>query len=292
MPTTRGKANKHAVHGNEAQTPSESVEPMNRGSHRLFTDERRARILQILEQEHRAAVADLASRFDVSEDTVRRDLRELETRGQIRKTHGGALRHTTPAVSYDKRLPQSTELKEALGRRAAEMVQDGDSLIIDGATTAIGVARALGQRRAKVLTNSLEVAAIVADLPNIELTVLGGRWDPLHRQLVGQTTIDQISRYRVDKLFLGMGALDRKSGLTEPTDEDAAVKRAMISVAQQVIGLADHTKLETVSFACVAPASAIDVLVTDELADCSPFDDLGWEVIRVADPAAAAGAPS
>jgi len=264
---------------------------MNRGNHRLFTDERRARILQILEQEHRAAVTDLANRFDVSEDTVRRDLRELENRGQIRKTHGGALRHTTPAISYDKRLATVSELKEALGRRAAELIQEGDSMIIDGATTAIWVARALRVSRAKVLTNSIEVATIVAEQPNIELTVLGGRWDALHRQLVGQATIDQIGRYRVDKVFLGMGALDRKSGLTEPTEEDAAVKRAMIGVAQQVIGLADHTKLETVSFACVAPASAIDVLVTDDLADCSPFEDLGWEVIRVPTPKDSTGSP-
>jgi DeoR/GlpR family transcriptional regulator of sugar metabolism len=260
---------------------------MIRDSGRLFTEERRARILQILEQEHRAAVTDLASRFDVSEDTIRRDLRELETRGKILKTHGGALRHTTPAVPYERRVVQASEIKEALGRRAAELVQDGDSMIIDGATTAVWVARALCGAHAKVLTNSWEVASVVSDFPHIKLTVLGGRWDPLHRQLVGQTTIEQINRYRVDKLFLGMGALDRKNGLTEPTEEDAAVKRAMIGVAQQVIGLADHSKLGTVSFACVGPASAVDVLVTDELADCTPFADLDWEVIRVPYPKSA-----
>lgn len=254
---------------------------MIKDSGRLFTEERRTRILQLLAQEHRAAVTELASRFDVSEDTVRRDLHELEARGQILRTHGGALRHITPAVPYERRLVQSSELKEALGRRAAELVQEGDSMIIDGATTAVRVARALRDTRAKVLTNSWEVASVVSEFPHIRLTVLGGRWDPLHRQLVGQTTIEQISRYRVDKLFLGMGALDRKNGLTEPTEEDAAVKRAMINVAQQVIGLADHSKLGTVSFACVAPASAVDVLVTDEMADCTPFADLDWDVIRV-----------
>lgn len=261
---------------------------MNRGGDRLFTDERRAHILQILEQEHRASVTDLAGRFQVSEDTVRRDLHELEVRGQILKTHGGALRHTTPPVPYERRMAQAFELKEALGRRAAEMVQEGDSLIIDGATTAVWVARTLHVNRAKVITNSLEVASVLAGSPNIELTVLGGRWDPLHRQLVGQTTIEQIAHYRVDKLFLGMGALDRKNGLTEHTEGDAAVKRAMIGVAQQVIGLADHSKLGTVSFACVGPASVVDVLVTDELADCTPFEGLDWEVIRVPGSKAAA----
>jgi DeoR family fructose operon transcriptional repressor len=85
----------------------------------------------------------------------------------------------------------------------------------------------------------------------------------------------------VDKLFLGMGALDRETGLTEPTEDDAAVKRTMIQVAQQVIGLADHSKLGRVAFAYVAPASVIDVLITDDLADCDEFEDLNWEIIRV-----------
>jgi DeoR/GlpR family transcriptional regulator of sugar metabolism len=99
--------------------------------------------------------------------------------------------------------------------------------------------------------------------------------------MVGPSTIEQVQRYRVDKLFMGIGALDRRYGLTEASEEDAAVKRAMIEVSQQVIGLADHTKLGRVSFVRVTPASAIDVLVTDTLADCSAFQDLKWQLIRV-----------
>jgi DeoR family fructose operon transcriptional repressor len=250
-------------------------------SNKLFAEERRMRILQILEHEHRVAVTDLAGRFNVSEDTVRRDLRDLEARQLVRKAHGGALRHITPLVAYETRLAQASELKAALGQRATELVQEGDSLIIDGATTALWVARSLSVANAKILTNSLEVARIVAEGAKFELILLGGKWDPVHHQFVGPATAEQVSRYRVDKLFLGMGALDRKNGLTEPTEEDAAVKRAMIDVAQQVIGLADHTKIGRVAFNYVAPASVIDVLVTDELADCSGFDDLNWDVIRV-----------
>ena len=248
---------------------------------RLFGQERRARILQILEKEHRVCVADLASRLAVSEDTVRRDLRELQAQHLIRKTHGGALRHTVPAVAYETRVGAAAGIKAAIGRRAAELVQQGDSLIIDGATTALWLARSLNVANIKVLTNSVEVARIVCEHPEIELIVLGGKWDPLHHQLVGAATADQLPRYRVDKLFLGMGALDRKNGLTEPTEEDAAVKRAMIQIAQQVVGLADHSKIGRVAFAYVAPASVLDVLVTDELADCSSFLDLNWEIIRV-----------
>jgi len=248
---------------------------------KLFTEERRSRILQILEREHRVAVPDLAGRLRVSEDTVRRDLRRLEANQLIKKTHGGALRHTAPPVGYAARLVQSAEIKEAIGRRAAEFVEEGDSVLIDGATTALSLANALTVSRATILTNSLEVAQIVMQHANLDLIVLGGRLDPLHHQLVGPATLEQLPRYRVDKLFLGMGALDRETGLTEPTEDDAAVKRTMIQVAQQVIGLADHSKLGRVAFAYVAPASVIDVLVTDELADCGEFEDLNWDIIRV-----------
>ncbi|HVX65500.1 MAG TPA: DeoR/GlpR family DNA-binding transcription regulator, partial [Bryobacteraceae bacterium] len=212
---------------------------MTRENARLFTEERRSQILQILEREHRVAVTDLAGRFAVSEDTIRRDLRDLGNRHLIRKTHGGALRHTLPPVNYELRLAQASQVKQAISRRAAELVEEGDSIIIDGATTALTVARSLQVAKARVLTNSLEVAQIVSQKTNLELIVLGGRWDNLHHQLVGPATLEQLPRYRVDKLFLGMGALDRNNGLTEPTEDDAAVKRAMIDVAQQVIGLAD-----------------------------------------------------
>jgi DeoR family transcriptional regulator, fructose operon transcriptional repressor len=248
---------------------------------RLFREERHMRILQILEREHRAAVPDLANRLGVSEDTIRRDLRDLQSMNLVRKTHGGVLRHIAPPAAFEKRVGIEPELKTALGARAAELVEEGDAIIIDGATTALSVAHSLRVNKAKVLTNSLEVAQIIVQRPKLELIMLGGKWDAIHRQMVGAATIEQLQRYRVDKLFVGIGALDRRDGLTEPTEEDAAVKRAMMESAQQVIGLADHTKLGRVSFACVLPASAIDVLVTDDMADCSAFEDLNWQVIRV-----------
>jgi len=258
----------------------------------IFREERHVRILQLLDQEHRVVVPDLAARLNVSEDTIRRDLRDLQAKNLVRKTHGGALRHTAPPVSFENRVGVELDLKTAIGTRAAELAQEGDSIFIDGATTALAVARALRVSSARILTNSLEVARIIAARPQLELIVLGGKWDPVHHQLVGAVTVEQVRRYRVDKFFVGIGALNRRDGLTEPTEEDAAVKRAMIESAQQVIGLADHSKLGRVCFACVAPASAIDVLVTDDLADCTAFSDLKWEIIRARGESAEDGANS
>jgi DeoR/GlpR family transcriptional regulator of sugar metabolism len=246
----------------------------------IFADERRSRILELLEKHHRVAVSDLASRFEVSDDTIRRDLRHLTARGLIRKTYGGALRLMASMDSYDKRLSQGTDLKAAIGARAAELVQEGDTVILDSGTTTLWVARSLRVAKVRVLTNDLEVAKVIAQKPGSDLIVLGGRWDAHHRELVGPATVEQILRYRVDKAFLGMAAIDRKQSWTDVSEEDASVKRAMIQVAEQVIGVADHTKLGKVAFSWVAEASVIDILVTDLRADTSSFDDLGWEIIR------------
>lgn len=246
----------------------------------LFREERKIQILELLKVDQRVEVASLASRFDVSEDTIRRDLKDLETKGLIVKTHGGALNRVEAPKSYEKRLEHASSFKSSIGKTAAAMVQEGECLLIDSGTTALSLARSLHVKKAKVLTNSLEVAKVISEYPGLELVVLGGRWDPLH-QLVGPATVEQLLRYRVDKVFLAMPGLDIKHGITVPSEEEAAVKRAMIQIGQQVIGLADHTKMGVVAFAYVAPASVIDLLVTDELADLGPFGSIGWEVVRV-----------
>lgn len=247
----------------------------------MFREERHALILEILEQKGRAAVPGLSKQFRVSDDTIRRDLRQLETRGLIRKTHGGAMQRVVTAPPYYTRLQQVPAVKEAIGRRAAELVQEGDTLIIDSGTTTLCLARALNVGRVTVVTNSLEIAKVVATHRDYELVVLGGRWDPVHNELVGPTTVEQLSGYRVDKVFMGMTALDRRNGITDLSEADANLKRAMMEVSQRVIGLVDHSKIGRVAFCRVAPANAIDVLVTDKLADCSAFDDFDWEIITV-----------
>ena len=246
----------------------------------LFREERQIQILEILKTDQRVEVASLARIFEVSEDTIRRDLRGLQSQGLIVKTHGGALNHVAAPRSFENRLEHASRFKSLIGKAAADMVVEGECLLIDSGTTALSVARSLSVDRAKVLTNSLEVAKVISEYGKYELIVLGGRWDPLH-QLVGPATVDQLSRYRVDKVFLGMPGLDFKHGITVPSEEESSVKRAMIEIGQQVIGLADHTKFGEVAFSYVAPASVIDILVTDDLADLGPFAGLSWEVRRI-----------
>lgn len=256
----------------------------------MFKEERKAGILQILEAERRAEVPDLSQRFKVSADTIRRDLRELESDGLIRKTHGGALQRIASPPPYTVRLVQASKLKEAIGRRAAELVEEGDSIVIDSGTTTLCLARALSVNRLRVLTNSLEIGHVIAEQKQYELILLGGRYDRVHQELVGAATVEQLSRYRVDKVFMGMTAIDRANGITDDSEEDAAFKRNLTRVSQQVIGLADHTKIGRVSFSLVAPASEIDIFITDDQADCTAFSGMNWKLIQVSQDVAIADA--
>lgn len=258
---------------------------MKKGSEKhvgLFKEERQAQIFRILETEHRVEVSDLSRRFTVSEDTIRRDLRDLENQDLIRKTHGGALRHVASAPPYHTRVGYLSDVKDAIGKEAALLVEEGDSIIIDSGTTTLCLAQSLRTSNLRVLTNNLEIARVITEHPDYDLIVLGGQWDSVHHELGGAATLEQLSRYRVTKLFLGMTAIDRDNGLTDLSEGDSAIKRGMIQIAQQVIGLADHTKLGKVAFSQVAPASVLDILITDEEADCTAFADLDCKVIKVA----------
>jgi DeoR/GlpR family transcriptional regulator of sugar metabolism len=143
----------------------------------LFKEERQARNVQILEREHRVEVPELSRRFDVSEDTIRRDLRDLDGRGSRVQDARRAMRHLTPPMPYENRLVETSEVEAAIGRAAADLLEESDSLIIDSGTTALSLAQALRARRLRILTNSLDVARVVAESAGTELILLGGKWD-------------------------------------------------------------------------------------------------------------------
>jgi DeoR/GlpR family transcriptional regulator of sugar metabolism len=222
--------------------------------------------LTVLAEHGRLEVGDLARRLEVSDMTVRRDLEELERQGLLRRVHGGAV----PAVSRSYEPPFAVRSQRADGAKrsiAAETVklfEDGDTVLLDVGTTTLEVARALqGRTNLTVLTPSLPVANLLADEAGIRLICLGGVVRPGERSLVGALAIHALRQFYVDVCVLGVGGLDAEAGLTEFNLEDAEVKRAALERSRQLIVTADASKLGTVAFAAVAPASRIDVLVTD-----------------------------
>lgn len=233
----------------------------------MFTKERREQVLVRLRHDGRVEVGALARELDVSEDTIRRDLRALAAAGHLQKTHGGAVTLDPARMSWSAREHVAAGAKRAIGTAAAQLVRPGQTVVLDAGSTVLSLAHALLAARQvrplTVVTNSLDVAAAMDADPDITVLVSGGEWDRHARFLVGPAAVAGVNRYRADWAFLGTCALDPTAGATSVDVRDAAVKIAMADSAHQVAVLADRTKLNTTSTHRVLAPGAIDVLVTD-----------------------------
>jgi DeoR/GlpR family transcriptional regulator of sugar metabolism len=250
----------------------------------VLTDERRAVILERLGTHGRVLAADLTAELAVSADTIRRDLRELDEAGQLRRVHGGALPRHGDASPFATRARRAPQAKASIARRAASCVSDGQVVVLDGGTTTLEVARALrDDLNASVVTTSPPIALALADHPGLEVTVVGGTLRPNALVTVGVTAIDALRLIRADVVFLGVCGLHPEIGVTTDDLEERHVKAAMIEGAGEVVALADRDKLGTAMPIVVAPLSAVTQLVTDADADddvLAPYRALGIEVLH------------
>ncbi len=239
----------------------------------MLPEERRDQIARRVAAQGAVSVAELSRLFGVAEETIRRDLKALENAGVLRRIHGGALRapgapfRAAPAA---ERLGQNHELKEAIARAALDLVQEGDTILLDSGTTTLTLAKLLTQKRELVVvTHSLRIATQLAEAPHLSVNVLGGNLRPQELALVGPDTLRALERIRVDKAFMACAGLDVEHGATVSDVLEADVKRAMIRSADQVILLADHTKWERRSLVAYARLDQFTALVSD--ANLSPL---------------------
>ena len=250
----------------------------------MLTDERRAVILDRLRTQGRVLATDLSADLDVSSDTIRRDLRELDGLGLLRRVHGGALPRHGDASSFATRARRAPEAKASIARRAAECVRDGQMVVLDGGTTTLELARALrDDLRASVITTSPPIALALADHPRLEVTVIGGTLRPDSLVTVGAAAVEALRAIRADVVFLGVCGLHPEIGVTTNDLEERHVKAAMIDGAAEVVALADHDKLGTAMPVVVAPLRAVTQLVTDADVDdraLDPYRAHGIEVLR------------
>ncbi len=241
-------------------------------------------MLAVLERDGKLVASRLVDELGVSEDTVRRDLRDLAARGLVQRVHGGALPPAPQPGSFADRRETSTEEKAAIARAVADVVADARVLLIDGSTTNLAVARLLpGTRVGTVLTNSPPIAAALADHPTVEVVVIGGRLDKRAQVTVGASAVDMIRSVRADACLLGVCALHPEVGLTTDDLDEAEVKRAMVRASGEVIAPATSDKLRAASAYLVAPVQEVTHLVAepdapDELLD--PYRALGLSVLR------------
>ena len=248
----------------------------------MLTAERRQAILTRLEREGKVVASELVHDLGVSEDTVRRDLRELASGGLVVRVHGGALPPAPAAASFAQRLRVAPEAKAHLAEAALPLLEGVNVLLLDGGTTALELARRLPHdRECPVLTNAPPVAAALASHPRAEVVLIGGRLLKESQVTVGAETVDALRRVRVDACVLGICSVHPEIGVTSIDHDEAQVKRAMVEASAEVIALATADKLQTASPWVVAPVSELTHLVTDAGEDVTaPYADAGVSVIR------------
>ena len=230
----------------------------------MFAEERRKAILAALATEGRVEVSALAARFKVSEDSIRRDLRELASTGFFQKTHGGAVALNVASLDWHARARLIPDVKENIGKAAAALVAPHETLILDAGLTVLALAQQLTVRPLTVITNSLDVAALLASDPAVSLVVTGGQWDPVARYLSGEQALRTLTSHRADWVFLGTCALDQKAGMTVQHAPDATMKRAMLTAGSRVVLLADHTKFGSLAPHFVGSLDSLYAVVTDK----------------------------
>jgi DeoR/GlpR family transcriptional regulator of sugar metabolism len=234
-----------------------------------FADERQLAIARYVEEHGRARVTELAERFGVSNVTIRKDLDALADRGRVMRTHGGALaaRVRRQDLTYEVRDQMQREEKAAIGALAADLVSDGESIIVDASTTGLYLARELMHRGAgqsiTLVTNSIRIASELAVRPDISVLLMGGRVRGRSMSLVGQLGDAVLGRVNVQKAFLGAAGFTLEEGLTETTEEEALIKRAMVAAAREVYAIVDSSKWGRVASATFCRLEAIHGVVTD-----------------------------
>lgn len=223
--------------------------------------------------------AELAHRLGVSVDTVRRDLLELETAGQLRRVHGGAVHPAPGKRRFVDRAKEDAGGKAVVGALGARTVRSGQVVAIGGGTTALELAhRFAPELSATVVTTSPDVALALRDLPEVEVIVLGGRLDRTSQTLVGAETIAQIQTLRPDVLVVGACSIHPELGLTMREREEAQVMRALAERSRKVVVLATAEKLGTA--APYAVSERVDTLVSDApAAALAAFNRAGIELV-------------
>ncbi|PKR88877.1 DeoR family transcriptional regulator [Pleomorphomonas diazotrophica] len=229
----------------------------------MLTSERKALIQQVLRQEGRLVAKDFSQKLGVSEDTIRRDLRELAGEGLLQRVHGGALPASSAVADFASREQVGSSVKAKLGQAAARMIQPGQIVFLDGGTTNVQLARHLpSDLKAVVITHSPSIAVELVRHPHVEVELIGGRLFKHSIVAVGATSAEAISRIRADLFFMGATGVHPETGVTTGDREEAAIKALIARQSAETIVLATEEKLGAASPYQIMPLSDIGTLVT------------------------------
>jgi DeoR/GlpR family transcriptional regulator of sugar metabolism len=241
----------------------------------MFQVERQEKILEYINNKKKAKVIELSKVFKTSSVTIRSDINELTKKGLVVKTHGGVLSiegRLNLEIPYYSKFQSNIEKKRIIGKTAAEIVEDNDVIILDAGSTTLEVAKNLCHKNVTLITNDIRIGMEIANEPKVNLIMTGGKLERSVYTLLGDETISFLSRINVNKLFLGCDAYSRRSGISNRTLSEVAVKKAMIAASMEIILVTDSTKIGKTVFAKLCGPFEIDKIVIDKMSE----DDIDY----------------
>jgi len=256
-------------------------QPSERG---LLAGERRRRICELLRAEGRVTVEALAARFGTSQVTIRADLSTLESNGALTRTHGGAL--SVPDVDQPLNVKQLQHHAEKLriAEAAAALIRDGETLILDSGTTTAEIARrirALDLKSVNVITNALNIAALLIEVPSVRLIMPGGILRRESNSLSGPMAEAALDTLQANRLYLGADGIDPQIGIMTPHLAEAELNAKMIAISRQVVVVADSSKFARSNISLIARVEQLHMLITDRAAPVEAVEQLRQRGVEV-----------
>lgn len=233
----------------------------------MLAIERRNAIVTKVSAEGKVLVADLAKEFDVTEETIRRDLEKLDNDGLVRKTYGGAIKNESFNIDlpFHVRKQTNVESKQKIAALIGEIINDGDYIMLDASTTALCVIKnILNKRNITLITNSIEILLELCNKPEWNVLSTGGMLKEGGLSLVGYQAEKMISGFHVDTAICSCKGLDETNGITDSNERDAEIKKAFFRSANKRVLAADSSKFDRSSFVKVCGFNDIDVVVTEK----------------------------
>ena len=232
----------------------------------MLAIERRNAIIARLNMDGKVIVTDLAREFEVTEETIRRDLEKLDSEGIAKKTYGGAVANKNSNVDLPSsvRKRANVELKQRIAEKIATMINDGDYIMVDASSTAMFVIQCIKvKKNITLITNSVEILYELADHSDWNVLSTGGSLKPGALSLVGSTAEKMIRGFHVDKAICSSKGIDINMGITDSNEKDSLMKQAIFSSADKKILAIDSTKFDRITFTKVCDINDVDVIVTD-----------------------------
>lgn len=249
----------------------------------MLVAERRKEIVKLIEEHQTVKVSELGKRFNVTEETIRRDLESLEVEGKLLRTHGGAMKIADSQwdLPHSHREILNKKEKMAIAKRAITHIHERDIIFLDASSTTQYVAKFLPNMPLTVLTNSLQVCHELASHNQIRIISTGGEFMESSMSFVGPLTLQTLEKYHVNKAFFSCKGIDANWGISDSNELQALVKNKVIGQAEKKYLLLDHTKMEKKTFAPIGKISDITTLITDTLSNDHILDVYGQAGIEI-----------